>query len=119
MMLSGFFNWFYFFALLPPVVVLLCLLEAAFIQANDYSWGGPGRSTEDGDVDQNTENGEFSLKKKKRKISQSVFASYLQAPVVVFVLSVSHRSGVVWLLSDAAADTQDEDVLQRELQRAG
>ncbi|KAE8295560.1 C1q-related factor C1q and tumor necrosis factor-related protein 14 [Larimichthys crocea] len=23
-------------------IVLLCLLEAAFIQANDYSWGGPG-----------------------------------------------------------------------------
>lgn len=43
---------FFFF----PAVLLLCLLDAAFARANDYSWGGPGPSTDR--VDPNTENGE-------------------------------------------------------------
>ncbi|XP_076591395.1 complement C1q-like protein 4 [Chaetodon auriga] len=37
-------------------IVLLCLLEAAFVQAADYSWTGPGQSTENRGVDPNTEN---------------------------------------------------------------
>ncbi|KAM6987307.1 complement C1q-like protein 4 [Tautogolabrus adspersus] len=36
-------------------VVLLCLLEAALIQAKGFSWGGPG-NTGNGAVDPNTEN---------------------------------------------------------------
>ncbi|XP_022616178.1 complement C1q-like protein 4 [Seriola dumerili] len=35
-------------------IVLLCLLESALVRANDYSWGGPGKSTEG--IDPNTEN---------------------------------------------------------------
>ncbi|XP_070762180.1 complement C1q-like protein 4 [Enoplosus armatus] len=36
--------------------VLLCLLEAAFIQANEYSWTGPDANRGNGGVDPNTEN---------------------------------------------------------------
>ncbi|CAK6974950.1 complement C1q-like protein 2 [Scomber scombrus] len=39
-------------------VVLLCLLEAVFAQANDYTWGGPGedKNGKDRAVDPNTDN---------------------------------------------------------------
>ncbi|XP_040901508.1 complement C1q-like protein 4 [Toxotes jaculatrix] len=37
-------------------IVLLCLLETALVQAVDYSWGGPGKNSENGGVDSNTEN---------------------------------------------------------------
>lgn len=37
--------------------VLLCLLNAVFVQA-DYSWGGPGSNKDT--VDLNTENGEVA-----------------------------------------------------------
>uniref|UniRef100_UPI0037E7EC9E complement C1q-like protein 2 n=1 Tax=Semicossyphus pulcher TaxID=241346 RepID=UPI0037E7EC9E len=42
-------------SLLLPALVLLCLLELAFAQTKDYSWGGPG-SAGNGAVDPNTEN---------------------------------------------------------------
>lgn len=42
-----------------PAIVLLCLLKGVFVQADEnYTWGGPGGST---DTDPNTANGE-SLK---------------------------------------------------------
>ncbi|KAM9359158.1 caprin-2-like [Symphorus nematophorus] len=37
-------------------IVLLCLLEAAFTQANDYSWMGPGKTTKTEGVNPKTEN---------------------------------------------------------------
>lgn len=44
------------FALFLPAIVLLCLLKGVSVQADkDYTWGGPGGST---DTDPNTANGE-------------------------------------------------------------
>lgn len=41
-----------------PAIVLLCLLEGVLVQADiNYTWGGPGGST---DPDPNTANGEDS-----------------------------------------------------------
>ncbi|GLD65641.1 complement C1q-like protein 4 [Lates japonicus] len=37
-------------------IVLLCLLESALVRANDYSWGGPGKTSENRAVDPATEN---------------------------------------------------------------
>ncbi|XP_071352848.1 C1q-related factor-like [Trachinotus anak] len=37
-------------------IVLLCLLESALVQALDYSWGGPDKKNESGDIDPSTEN---------------------------------------------------------------
>lgn len=51
------------YALLLPAIVFLCLLEAAFVQASDYSWTGPGKNKENEGVDPNTENGERFLRK--------------------------------------------------------
>lgn len=49
------------FALLPAIV-LLCLLEAVFVQAARYSWGGPN-ADESRNVDPQVENGERLLRK--------------------------------------------------------
>lgn len=47
------------YALFLLALVLLCLLEAAFVQAIDYSWTGPGKNTENPRaVDPNSDNGE-------------------------------------------------------------
>lgn len=44
-----------------PAIVLLCLLKGVFLQADkNYTWGGPGGST---DTDPNTANGEESSRK--------------------------------------------------------
>lgn len=67
-----------------PAIVLLCLLEVAFVQANDYSWGGPGKNTEN--VDPNTENGKRVLARQvKAQDVVCVSASYLQPNVILCV----------------------------------
>lgn len=95
------------FVFLLPALVLLCLLEAALVQAGSYSWGGPGTNSDNGDP--SPENGERFIYKGYLIIR--VCASTLKQSVSPRVFSVSHGPGVVRLLSDAATDTQDEEVL--------
>lgn len=88
-------------------IVLLCLLEAAF--ANIYTWNGPGRVISD--PDPNAASGEELWVHNECVCIYSYLHSLDKMYLCAFVFSVSHRPGVLWLLSDAATDTQDEDVL--------
>lgn len=100
-------------------VVLLFLLGVNFCQPNEFSWGGPEGSTDS--VDPNTENGERTFQLTKLGVFGYFFFSLTHRPpaVTLCVSSVSHRPGVVRLLSDAAADPPHEEVLQRQLRPAG
>lgn len=108
------------FALLPSAIIFLCLLKVVFSQADEFSWNGDGAES---DVRSSTENGERVFLIKPAPGTSSVCFPLIRNLVYFFVcacvFSVSYGPGVLWLLPDAATDTQDEAVLQREPQRAG
>lgn len=80
-----------------------------------YHWDGPGRVA----PDPNTGNGEELWVYNECVCMYSYLHSLNEMYLCTFVSSVSHRPGVLWLLSDAAKDTQAEDVLKRDSEYLG